>query len=158
MARLWEIGSWSGMTLWRSFSLPPSMLADMSNICRWVHRLETTPKLFTLTFVLVAFSAKDMTSKFCNLVHHPPSCKYAIRLYSACATSAQPPVQAGQKQEVQGKRSQGCASCMAAQDPSRSLVLWPQDSADMLAGGACAAGIISSSQSIRPPQARRALA
>lgn len=31
--------------------------------CRWWHRLETTPKLFTLTFVLVAFSAKDATSE-----------------------------------------------------------------------------------------------
>ena len=30
---------------------------------RWWHRLETTPKLFTLTFVLVAFSAKDATSE-----------------------------------------------------------------------------------------------
>ncbi|CAK0786419.1 hypothetical protein CVIRNUC_009632 [Coccomyxa viridis] len=30
----------------------------------WAARLETTPKLFTLTFVLVAFSAKDMTNAF----------------------------------------------------------------------------------------------
>lgn len=30
----------------------------------WAARLETTPKLFTLTFVLVAFSAKDRASKF----------------------------------------------------------------------------------------------
>ena len=43
----------------------------------WAARLETTPKLFTLTFVLVAFSAKDMTSEHktlppcpCHSDHH----------------------------------------------------------------------------------------
>ncbi len=43
----------------------------------WAARLETTPKLFTLTFVLVAFSAKDMTSE--NRMQHQSFPPFSLR-------------------------------------------------------------------------------